>query len=304
MAADALNLSPLSRFRSSVVAYIGSVIEELPKGDPARQVVAEAHKDRSAALGAFRDHIAALPKDDPRLFQLSLASRYGVGARPWGDREPFEPTAGQERILLAQGRWSGRPVGHERVFLDLISAGLRDVLAEYHQRHGKMAAAVEEAEAAREAAEARVATLTEAEADAARLRAELDAARAELGELTATCETLRGFLAAEGRGRRSKAIEGEPGIRETLHAGRLGLEVVFRDDQGKQRRQDLPAGSSLEDARALRKRLDGKPYQPPAADDDTATASEASQGDRHPRGRGGRTVGDQQPEPVAAGEGA
>lgn len=297
MSAEPLNLSPLSRFRDRVVAYIRTFAEEkLPQRGGQFQM--ESAERQRAALGSFADFIKGVPKDDPRIFQLSLASHFRAGAEAWKADETFEPSERQLRILFSLGQSPGQ-AGPEAVFLDFISAGIRDALVEHGKRYGDMSRAVEAAEAAQAAAERRADELAGVEAEADRLRGELEASRAEVAELTDTRKTLEAFLTAGDSGSRRKAIAGETGIYETLRGGRLGLEIGYADSEQKQRWRRLPAGTSIEDARALRKQLAGQPHDPERDGDvDEDAAAEASQD-------AGDGDGDQptKPEPVAAGKG-
>lgn len=297
MSAEPLNLSPLSRFRDRVVAYVRTFAEEkLPQRGGQFQM--ESAERQGAALGSFADFIKGVPRDDPRIFQLSLAPHFRAGARAWKADEPFEPSDRQLRILFALGQVRDQ-AGPEAVFLDFISAGIRDALVEHGELHGKMRQALGEAESARKTAEARADELAGVEAETDRLRGELEASRAEIAELAETRKTLEAFLAAGDSGSRRKALADETGIYETLSGGRLGLEIGFADAEGKRRWRKLPAGASVEDARALRKQLAGQPHDPEHDGDGGEDTAEASQG-------AGDGDGDQQTTtaPPAAGEGA
>jgi hypothetical protein len=290
------------RFQRSLVAWIRKFVEELPRGDNARQIEAERFQRQSAALDALASFIGEQEVADPRLFLLAEVAGAQPGEKGWIHHKSFNPTRSQSRIFFGLGL--GAPVAPETAFIRLVSAGLADTLRDHNIAHQRLEAQRRDADAARQEAEAKVAPLAEAEAERDRLSARLEAAGAQIATLQRRAADLEGFVvaAADTDGPRRVKVEGETGIYQAPSREHgLLYEIGYPDAEGKQRWKRLGPDASLEEARQVRERLAGQPHDPEQGgdtDDDEAATAEASQGDP------GVGDGDQQTteaEPVAAG---
>lgn len=281
------------RFQRSLVGWIRRFIDELPRGNNARQVEAERFQRQSAALDTLASFIGEQEVGDPRIFLLAEVAAAQPGEKGWIHHKSFNPTRSQSRIFYGLGL--GAPVAPETAFIQLVSAGLADTLRSHTAAHQQLEAERTDAEVARKAAEAKVAPLAEVEAERDRLSRQLEAAGQQTAKLQRRAADLEGFVVAAGDSgdpRRVK-VEGETGIYQAPSREHgLIYEIGFSNDEGEQRWKRLGPDASIEDARQLRARLAGQPDDPAQADDDHAEEASRAAGDTP-----GQTT-----EPVAAGE--
>ena len=192
--------------------------------------------------------------------------------------------------------------------MELVAAAVADLIVALREAAAVDHRKIVQAEARAEAAEKQLPDLKAAQLERDKMRGDLELAVRERDEYAAKIAEWEKFEEAAKSPRRTH-IEDEVGIYSAQTAdGETVLEVCFPDDQGKTRWRRLSPDDDIDVARALREELAGQPYEPdpenpdPDPDGDGAGESKGARRPRGRRGRRGRTVGDQQAEPVAAGE--
>jgi hypothetical protein len=285
------------RFRSSLVGHVKTLIAELPRGG-GRDFQEMTSDQREAALTALANHLAQIEIEDARLFQLSEVARSAPGVAGWAHRQDFQPTVTQRQILGALGR-GGDVKDLDRVVGLLISGGVADVLRAHATHYAEMEHRTSEAVAGRQAAEKKAEPLPQTQAELAAAQARIATLEDEVALRVRQLSDAQAFLAGPGgKPPRRVHVTGEKGIYTGLVDGETRFEIGYPDDQGKQRWKRLSSGESIEDARRLRKRLEGQPHDPEfgglTEDEDAA----APQGDGDDDGAGDKQT---TTEPAAAG---
>jgi hypothetical protein len=275
-------LRPEGHFARNIASAIEQMRQRIGRatgGSPAQEV----------ALGNLRDYVAALGCDDQALVTLAATARAWPGRGSWlGGGEPFEPTEGQRQLLQRIGtpRLGDAPTP-EIAWRGLVAAGVIDFVkfgAKQVAEANEKAAAAERKAADLERV---VAEQSEVGAQREKLQRQLEAAKGRVADLEEIVADQRELLGTEdgklpvdqgeesgssgdaeqsepakptAPRRRRAALKGEEGIYESDTASGTVFEIRYPDDQGEHHWRRLPPETTLEEARALRAELAGKPH--------------------------------------------